>query len=103
MITIKLDVTKLQKDRFYHGKKGIYAELILIEHSNDFGDDGFVIQSISKEEREAGERGRIVGNWRETNKKVAPPTPIKRAPPEPQRPPPDPQRELSIEDDDIPF
>jgi hypothetical protein len=102
MITIKLDVTKLEKNRFHHGKKGIYADLILIEHPNDYGDDGFVAQAVSKEEREEGIKGPIVGNWRDTDKKAAPPAPVRQAPPEPQRPPPNPQGEL-IEDDDIPF
>lgn len=102
MITIKLDVTKLQKNRFIHGKKGgIYVDLILIEHPNDFGDDGFVAQSVSKEERDQGIKGPIAGNWRETNKKTVPPVSVRQAP-MPQRPPPNPQREL-IEDDDIPF
>lgn len=102
MITIKLNVTKLQKEHFIHGKKGgIYADLILIEHPSDFGDDGFVAQSISKEERDAGERGPIVGNWRESNKEKAPPPPRQASAPE--RPAPKPQPELPIEDDDIPF
>jgi hypothetical protein len=101
MITIKLDVTKLEKKRFHHGKKGIYTDLALIEHPNDFGDDGFVVQSVSKEEHASGQRGPICGNWRELDKKPASkaepfkPTPAKA-------PPPSPQREL-IEDDDIPF
>jgi hypothetical protein len=101
MITIKLDVTKLQKERFYHGKKGIYAELVLIEHENDYGDDGFVAQSVTKEERNAGERGPIVGNWKDTNKKIPAKEPFKptiKAPPRQ-----DPQKDLLPQDDDIPF
>jgi hypothetical protein len=100
MITLKLDVTKLEKNRFHHGKKGIYTDLILIEHPNEYGDDGFVAQSVSKEEREEGIKGPIVGNWRETNKK--PPASTREAPPMPPKPPASPQREL-IQDDDIPF
>ena len=99
MITIKLDVTKLQKERFFKGKKGVYADLVLIEHPNDFGDDGFVTQAITKEERDAGERGPIVGNWKELKKKEPPPPPRQA----PQRPPPDPQSHLLPRDDDIPF
>ena len=99
MITINIDVTKIQKERL---KKGKYLDLVLIEHQSDYGDDGFVAQSVSKEEREEGIKGPIVGNWRETNKKAAPPTPVRQAPPAPQRPSPNPQGEL-IEDDDIPF
>lgn len=101
MITLKIDVTKLEKNRFHHGKKGIYTDLALIEHPNDYGDDGFVVQSVSKEEREAGEKGPIVGNWRESKKKETPPS--TRQAPVPTKPPPDPQKELLPEDDDIPF
>jgi len=91
MITIKLNVTKFEKDRFHRGKKGIYADLALVDHPNDYGDDGFVVQTVTKEQYDAGERGPIVGNWRETNKKPAPkPEPAQTKAPLP-------------EDDDIPF
>ena len=104
MITIKLDVTKLEKARFHHGKKGIYTDLALIERADDYGNDGFVVQSISKEERDAGERGPICGNWKEANKKT-PPKPKEPAwDPEIKKPAPqDPQRDLLPEKDDIPF
>ena len=101
MISIKLDVTKLEKDRFHKGKKGIYTDLALIEHPNDFGDDGFVVQSVSKEERDQGIKGPIVGNWRELKKKETPAS-TREAPPMPAKPAPNPQREL-IENDDLPF
>ena len=67
-IKIRVDVTKLNKSLFYHGKKGIYLDLLLCAKPNEYGDDGFVMQSISKEQRNAGKRGSIVGNWRELSK-----------------------------------
>lgn len=93
MIVIKLDVTKLEKGRFHHGKKGIYADLILFEKPNEFS-DGFVVQSVSKEEREAGERGPICGSWQDVNKKTEP----HKASPPPAKPAPRPPA-----DDEIPF
>jgi hypothetical protein len=88
MITSKIDVTKIDKESIYHGKKGKYIDLILIEKANDYGDNGYVRQSISKERREAGENGPILGNWKWQEKKP---------------PPPDPQKALIRDDDDIPF
>jgi hypothetical protein len=69
MIVLKLDVTKLLKEKFHRGEKGIYCDLVLIERPDNYGNDGFVAQSVSKEERDAGERGPIVGSWREVAKK----------------------------------
>ena len=65
-IVLKIDVTKIDKSRLYEGKKGIYLDCLLMPNKEEsrYGDDGFIIQSISKEAREAGERGPIVGNWR---------------------------------------
>lgn len=88
MILISLDVTKLEKTRFFKGKKGIYADLALIEKPDDFGNDGFVVQSITKEERDAGEKGRIVGNWRIVSQNNGKPVTPKQA---------------QEEQDDIPF
>jgi len=90
MILISVDVTKLEKGRFFKGKKGIYADLALIERPDDFGNDGFVAQSITKEERDAGEKGKIVGNWRTVSKNHGKPVTPKQ--PQPLE-----------EQDDIPF
>ena len=66
-ITLKIDVTKIDKARLYEGKKGVYLDCLLMPNrdgESKYGDDGFIIQSISAEARAAGERGPIVGNWR---------------------------------------
>jgi hypothetical protein len=65
-IALKIDVTKIDKTRLYEGKKGVYLDALLMPNKTEsqFGDDGFIVQSISKEAREAGERGPIIGNFR---------------------------------------
>lgn len=66
-IKLKIDVSKISKPDLYQGKKGIYLDAVLFENrdgQSEYGDDGYVVQGISKEKREAGERGPIIGNWR---------------------------------------
>ena len=71
MQRIKIDVTKIDKSSLYVGKKGTYLDLTLMDNrdgTDDYGNDGFVVQDIGKERREAGERGEILGNWRHIGK-----------------------------------
>lgn len=75
-IKIKIDVSKISKADLYQGKKGIYLDAVLYENrdgQSQYGDDGYVVQGISKEKRDAGERGPIVGNWRHMEPKAAAP------------------------------
>ena len=64
LLSISIDVTKLDKSRFYQGKKGKYASLdIWIEDEKDqYGNDASVSESLSKEEREAKSKKNYVGN-----------------------------------------
>jgi hypothetical protein len=71
MIIAKIDVTKLDKAHFFKGTKGIYADLVLIPNKDgvdQYGNDGFVSQGVSKEAREKGEKGVIVGNYKKVNR-----------------------------------
>ena len=54
MITLKIDVTKIDKNRLFKGEKGTYLNLILIETPNSQYSDYMVKQQVSKEEREKG-------------------------------------------------
>lgn len=100
MIVIKLNLSKLNKEKLKRDERGISCELVLFEKPSQ-NDDGFVVQGLSKEEREAGEKGPICGNWKELDKKAPPKEPYK--PTIKQPPPPDPQKALIPDDDDIPF
>lgn len=65
-IAAKIDVKKILKDDLYVGEKGTYLDAILIPNDgpSKYGDDGFVVQGVSKAKRDKGERGPILGNWR---------------------------------------
>lgn len=59
IITIKVDVRKLDKSRFFEGKpdknghKPLYADLVLMpkKEVGNFGDTHFVVQSKKKDEQ----------------------------------------------------
>jgi len=64
-LSVKIDVSKINKDRLFKGEKGTYLDLttfIDTENAGQYGDHGFIAQSVSKEEREAGVKGEILGN-----------------------------------------
>ena len=64
LISLSIDVDKLDVKRLYKGKKGKYlsATLFLKEETDQYGNNGFIVESITKEEREAGKKGTIIGN-----------------------------------------
>ncbi len=67
MQSLNIDVTKIDKSAIYEGKKGKYITLTLMDNRDgvdQYGNDGFIVQDIGKQQREAGEKGPIVGNWK---------------------------------------
>ena len=62
MISISINVSLIDKERLFQGKKGQYLDAVLIETPNSEYGDYMVVESISKEEREAGSKGTILGN-----------------------------------------
>lgn len=68
MKTIRINVTKIDESAIYEGKNGKYVDLVLFENKDgedQYGNLGFVTQDIGKDRRLAGERGPILGNWKE--------------------------------------
>jgi hypothetical protein len=66
-MSIKIDVTKIDKNRIHVGQKGKYIDLttfIDTEKEGKYGDHGFISQSVNKEEREQGIQTPILGNCR---------------------------------------
>lgn len=61
-IICKIDVTKIDKKHLFQGKKGTYLDAILIEKESEYGDDYMIVQGVSKEQRDAGVKGPIIGN-----------------------------------------
>ena len=64
-LNVRIDVTKIDKARLYKGAKGTYLDLTTFvdtTNQDQYENNGFVSQSQTKEEREAGEKTPILGN-----------------------------------------
>jgi hypothetical protein len=65
-ISIKIDVKKLDKARFFAAQSGaLYVDLTMFldaENEGQFGDHGFITQSTTKEERDQDLQMPILGN-----------------------------------------
>ena len=73
MIAIKINCSRIVKEHLYAGKNGKYLDLALFENRDgpdQYGNDGFVTQSVSKDARERGDRGPIIGNWKRIEKRA---------------------------------
>lgn len=102
-ITVKIDVRKLDKARFFEGKadanghRPLYADLVLIPRKEvgKFGDTHIVKQSLKKEEREAGQDLPILGSATERGNSTPKPA---------QAPAPTaPAADTPAADEDVPF
>lgn len=74
MIVVKIDWNKIDVERLYRGEKTDYLNIVLKDNrdgTDQYGNDGFVIQDQTKEEREAKVRAPIIGNWRHLGQKPA--------------------------------
>jgi len=64
-ISIKIDVKKILKERLYQGAKGTYVDLttfIDTDNVDQYDNNGFISQSVSKDERDQGVKTPILGN-----------------------------------------
>lgn len=102
-VSISIDVTKIDKARLVKGAKGTYLDMtgfIDLDEADQYGNNGMITQTVSKEEKAAGVRGPILGNskvfWRDDQQA-----------PQRQAPRPQPSQQASPPDfdpnDDIPF
>lgn len=64
IIAIKINWSEVDKTRLYKGAKGDYLDAILFvnEEPDRYGNCGMITQSVTKEERLAGVKGKILGN-----------------------------------------
>lgn len=101
-IKLKINVTRILKDHLYAGKNGKYLDIVVWPNKNgpdQYGNTHFVCQELSKEARDAGEKGPIIGNLT---------LPEQEAPPARQAAPVRQQRQQEesmtpMEEDEIPF
>ena len=64
-ISVRIDVTKIDKSRLYKGAKGTYLDLTTFvdtEQQDQYENNGFISQSLTKDEREAKYQTPILGN-----------------------------------------
>jgi hypothetical protein len=63
-IKLKIDVSKIDKTKLYKGAKGTYLDAVLFlkDEVDQYGNHGMIVQSVTKEEREQGVKGAILGN-----------------------------------------
>ena len=92
-LSVRIDVTKIDKERLYKGEKGTYLDLTTFvdtAEQDQYENNGFISQSVDKEEREKGVQTPILGNVKVfyTDGSVQPSTP---------------QAKQAVIDEDIPF
>ena len=92
-LSVRIDVTKIDKERLYKGEKGTYLDLTTFvdtAEQDQYENNGFISQSVDKEEREKGVKTPILGNVKVfyTDGSEQPSTP---------------QAKQAVIDEDIPF
>ena len=77
-LELNVDVTKIDKSKIYAGKKGKYLKLttfVNIDEKDQYDNNGFITQSITKEEQNNGVKGVILGNckvfWKDGQKQMS--------------------------------
>ena len=103
-ISIKIDVSKIDKSRLFKGEKGTYLDLttmIDLDEQDQYGNNGFIAQSTTEEERESGYKTPILGNtkvfWRDESSQQ------RTAPQQQSSQSSQPVQDPDKFDDDIPF
>lgn len=64
-VSLKLDVTKIDKARLFKGEKGVYLDatvFIDLDDKDQYGNSGMITQDVTKEERDQKVQGNILGN-----------------------------------------
>ena len=105
-VALKIDVTKIDKSKLFKGAKGTYLDanvFIDLDNEDQYGNHGMITQQVTKEERDQGIKGNILGNgkivWRDENQPQQQRPAQQLAPQQYSAPPPS----MDSFDDDIPF
>jgi hypothetical protein len=100
-LSLKINVSQIDKARLFTGQKGTYLDATIfveLDGLDQYGNSGMITQDVTKEEKERGVKGNILGNgkvfWVENGQA---PQPQQQAPqyqqqaPQQQQPPRDAQ------------
>ena len=98
-VSLKIDVTKIDKARLFEGQKGKYLDatvFIDVDEKDQYDNNGMITQDVTKEERDQKVQGNILGNckvfWRDDGQSAP------RQQSQQQMPEPD-----DLDSEDIPF
>jgi hypothetical protein len=87
-VKLKINVSEIEKARLFKGKKGVYLDatvFIDIDQKDQYENNGMITQDVSKEEKDAGTKGPILGNcqvfWSGGNNQPTQQQPVQQAPP----------------------
>jgi hypothetical protein len=64
-VSLKIDVSKIDKARLFKGAKGVYLDctaFIDLDELDQYGNSGMITQDVTKEEKQSGTKGPILGN-----------------------------------------
>jgi len=64
-VSFKIDVSKIDKARLFKGAKGTYLDItsfIDLDQLDQYGNSGMITQDVTKEEKDRGVKGPILGN-----------------------------------------
>lgn len=71
-VSLKIDVSKIDKARLFSGQKGTYLDATIfvdLDQLDQYGNSGMITQDVSKDEKAQGIKGNILGNgkvfWKE--------------------------------------
>lgn len=64
-VSLKIDVSKIDKQRLFTGQKGTYLDatvFIDLDQLDQYGNSGMITQDVTKQEKDNGIKGNILGN-----------------------------------------
>ena len=77
-VKLSIDVSKIDKGLLYKGAKGVYLSATVfvdLDQADQYGNHGMITQDETKENRDAGKNGAILGNckvfWKDQPKPEA--------------------------------
>lgn len=74
ILAIKIDVMKITREKLFTGKNGakyLDAVVFIDNEKGQYGDNGMIVEDVSKEDKAAGKKGEILGNCRIIRGEVA--------------------------------
>ena len=67
ILSASIDVSKIDKSKLIKGEKGTYLNIVIMETPNSEYNTHMIKQSLTKEEREAGQEAPILGGVKRWN------------------------------------